>query len=120
MGIPGFPSVATAGTPVTRPDQAADKMWVKRVSERLNGILQGKMNVVLAVTLTTSATTTVVKDARVGAYSGLILQPLTANAAAALFASPYVLASGQKSGEVTLNHASSVNTDQNFNLIILG
>lgn len=120
MTQPGFRTVPPGGEIVTSPDGAAGKQWVRVIAECVNRILQGKVNVILPITLTANSATTTVKDARIGGYSGLLLQPLTANAAAALYASPYVLKSSQQDKQVIFAHANDAQTDKSFNLVILG
>ena len=120
MTNPGFTVAPTNGSAPKSVGDAASQSWMRRVAETVNNILKGKINAVLPITLRANETTTVIIDARIGFYSALILQPLTADAAYALYASPYVLPSGQQSGQVTLNHASSASVDQNFNLVIIG
>lgn len=117
---PGFQPAPQGGGVVKALIDAANKDWVRRVSEVVNRILSGKINAVLQITLAASAGTTTVKDARIGPFSALILVPLTTHAAAALYVSPYVLPSNQQNGQVTLNHVNDANADKNFNLIIIG
>ncbi len=109
-----------SGTPPTAPQQAADKIWVRHIAERLNAALGGKLNVVLSVVLTPGAATTTVIDSRIGPFSGLIPLPATANAAAACYETPYILPSSQKDGSVVLNHVNDANTDKIITLVIIG
>jgi hypothetical protein len=80
------------------------------------------MNVVLQITLRAGFATTVITDSRIGPFSALLLQPLTAHAAGALYSATSVLAdlTTQRDGAVTLNHVNDANTDKTFNLVILG
>lgn len=109
-----------SGATPTSFSEAADKKWVTRIVESLGPLFQGKMNAVLQLTLTASSATTTVTDARIGYSSALILVPLTAHAAASQYAAPYVLPSAQKSGEVTLNHSNTADTDKDFLVVIIG
>lgn len=118
--LPGFKAVPVSGDVVSRIDQSASARWAKNIAEGVNRLLAGKMNVVLQVTLAVNASTTSVIDARIGVYSALILQPLTYNAAIALYETPFVFVSNQKNGSVTLNHAVNAAADKTFNLVILG
>src|SRR5689334_6820527 len=113
MSRPGYSPVPIGGTTVRKPEDSASVSWVKRIAEMVNNILQGKLNAVLQITLTANSATTVVIDARIGPYSGLYLQPLTAHAAAALYSATSVLAdlTTQKQGSVTFNHANDANVD---------
>lgn len=118
---PGFRTVPLGGTAApARLGDAAAAGWVKRIAESVNNILKGKQNVVLDITLTAGAASTDIIDPRIGVFSALLLQPLTANAAAALYAAPYVIPSAQVDGRVTLAHVNDANTDKNFHLVILG
>jgi hypothetical protein len=116
----GFSAVPLGGEAPLALKDAAGTKWVKRLAETINRLLQGKLNASLAVTLASGATSTTVKDARIGAFSTLVLVPLTAHAAALLYAAPYVLTGAQQSGQVTFSHANTANTDQTFNLLIIG
>lgn len=117
---PGFkPAPISGGEPKTL-SAAATGSWVRQLAELVNNMLRGKINAVLQITLTAGAGSTIIKDARIGAYSVLLLEPLTAHAAAALYGSPYVLESSKSIGQVTLNHVNDANTDKTFNLLIIG
>ena len=116
----GYQAVPLGGTVPASLADAADAGWVARIARAVSGLLQGKLNASIAVTLANGATATTIKDPRISASSVLLLQPLTAHAAALAFAAPYVLTSAQQSGQVTFNHASTAFTDQTFNLLIIG
>lgn len=89
------------------------------ISYRFNpdGILKGALNVTTNITLTASATTTTFKHANINAQCFIWLSPLTANAA---FALDTVYFTNFKLGEVTIHHAASGATDQDFRVLILG
>ena len=106
---PGFPT-----PPEFLPDGAEHR---RQIARALRGLLEGKANVTLDVTLAANAAGTSVSDARIGFYSALILVPLTADAAAAL---PTTYVGAQGKGTATLNHAASAQTDRSFRLVILG
>jgi len=118
--VPGFSPAPTSGGMVSKPSEAASSIWVRKIADVLNNMLRGKLNVVLPVTLRFGHITTDVIDARIGPYSGLLLQELTASAAAAKFGAPYILPSDQNAGQVTLNHTTISSSDVSFNLIIIG
>lgn len=118
--IKGYPPAPTGGKAVTRLDDAASVAWVRRVVDIVNNLLMGKQNVVLPITLVAGVASTTIIDGRITASSSLLLQPLTAHAAAALYGAPYVLVSAQQSGSVTFAHVNDANADKNFNLLILG
>lgn len=83
------------------------------------GLLIGKLNVCVDVTLTANAASTTVTDARIRESSGLYLMPTTANAAAAL-GTTYISDSGRTHGSVTITHANNAQTDRTFRVAILG
>jgi hypothetical protein len=116
----GYPTVPLGGKTPAVLSEAADKSWVQRIASAVAGLLQGKFNAALAITLANGAASTTIKDARISATSSLVLQPLTAHAAALLYAAPYVLIGSQQSGQVVFNHANTAFTDQTFNLLIIG
>lgn len=89
----------------------------RQLARAVNGILQGKTNNVVQVTLTANATTTTVTDTRIGANTGLFFSPLTADAAGAL-SGLYV--SAQQNGSATLTHANTATTDRTFNVLLVG
>lgn len=96
-------------------DPNADRQ-LRKTGSAIDRLTAGKMNCTLDVTLRASQTTTVVTDARIGPFSYINFMALTANAATAragLWCNPTV------AGTVTLNHASSANSDQSFRLVIL-
>lgn len=103
------------GVPIDMTDEHSHR---RRMAVAINSILQGKINAVTAITLNKSATTTTVNDPRIDVNSAFALTPLTADAATAYIAGIYF--NNQVNGQVTLNHASSSHTDQNFNLTIIG
>jgi len=87
------------------------------VIDFINQIMRGRINATQDITLTVSATTTTITDSRIGPKSFIGFMPQTANAKTAL-ANIYV--TGRTKGSATINHASSVNTDQTFTCLILG
>src|SRR4051812_5490646 len=96
--------------------QTADPQ-LRKVADVVRNAMQGKLNCVLDVTLTPSATTTTLADPRIGPFSFISFAPLTAHALAAL---PNLWCSPSVAGTVTITHASSANTDQTFRVAILG
>lgn len=117
---PGFPVPAPTGRIPGRISECADKEWVRAVSEAVARVLGGKMNAVLDVTLPDGAASTTVIDARIGAFTMFVWEPLTANAAALLWAAPYVVVASQQEGEATFDHANTANADQDFRLLMIG
>ena len=85
------------------------------VAEILNNSVNGKTNNTGAITLTDSSTTTTINDERLGFNSVILLSPLTASASAQ---APYV--STKAKGSAVITHTSVVDTDLNFDYIIVG
>lgn len=90
---------------------------LRRVVTAVNNILRGKTNNVGSVTLTANAASTALSDIRIGINSVIVLQPTTANAAAAL-ATTYVGTPGD--GTVTITHANNAQTDRVFLYCVIG
>jgi|TARA_R110002020_G_scaffold473679_2_gene703309 hypothetical protein len=90
---------------------------LRLVSTYLNNTISGKLNSTGTITLTASSTTTTLTDARIGVNSVILFMPVTANGATAK-ANLYV--SARADGSATLTHASSANSDQNFEYVIIG
>lgn len=100
--------------PLTMPDQA---QHLRLVSTTLNNVMDGKLNSTGTITLTASATSTTLTDARIGGDSVIVFMPITANGKTA---ENNLFVSARQSGQATLTHASSSNNDQNFAYIIVG
>lgn len=82
----------------------------RELGAAINQIIDGKGNNTGSVTLTASAASTVVSNARVSEDSHISLTPTTANAATAL-TTTYVTASN---GSFTINHANNAQTDRTY------
>jgi hypothetical protein len=91
--------------------------YIQRMVDVLNSVRAGKLNCVTDVTLTASATTTTLTDARIGPNSFIGFMPRTATAATAL-AGLYV--SARTKGSATLTHANTADTDKTFTLCVIG
>lgn len=81
------------------------------IAQVVNGLLKGQLNNQILVTLRASQTTTTIEDPRLGVESNLHLEALTANAKTA---KANIWISARATGSMTLTHASSANTDQDF------
>lgn len=92
---------------------------VRRIIASLNAALGGKLNCTIDVTLTASAASTTVTDARIGFYSALIPMPTTANAAAEIGAGGMYIDTLKK-GSAVIHHANNTQTDRSFRFIIIG
>jgi hypothetical protein len=100
--------------PLSNPDV---KAHTRQCAFTINNIMDGKLNSTGDITLTASATTTTLTDARIGSNSVVLFMPQTANARTALN-SLYVTARGD--GSCTINHPSSTDTDQDLSYVIIG
>lgn len=92
-------------------------MFLGKLREVVNNIMRGKLNATGTVTLTASVTTTTLTDTRIGGSTVVLLQPTTANAAAAL-ATTYFSTPTQ--GSVVINHASDAQVDKTFLTVLIG
>lgn len=102
-------------------DESGVKRFTRSISSVVNRALTGKINAIGEVTLTANAATTVLKDARLTAGSVLLLDPLTANAAAALYnGTTYVLDANRTNGEHTITHTNNAQTDRAYKYLIIG
>lgn len=119
MAAIGFQPAPLVGSPPKALHDAVEKRWLRAVAEVVNRVLSGKMNVTLSVTLTASAASTTVIDARVGVFSALPHNPTTAHAAAEIAAGGFYV-SAQQNGQFTLTHANNAQTDRTFTFCIIG
>lgn len=90
---------------------------LQRHAESINGLIDGKLDVVGTLTLADGATSTVVSDNKFESNMVPVLIPTTANAAAAL-ATTYL--SARANGSFTLTHANDASTDKTFLYVRLG
>ncbi len=97
---------------IPAPSQTWSAFWGLRVASTVQQLVQ-KANNTAELTLTASATATVMTDARLSAFSVLSFMPKTANAA---FVAADIYVTDQKKGQATINHASTVFTDQTFGI----
>lgn len=79
----------------------------------------GAINLGPDLTLRANETTTELVDARLSSTCAVLLDPTTANAAAA-HAGTYALATDRTKGLWTFTHASAATTDRAFKTVILG
>lgn len=89
----------------------------RAVAEIVNGIMDGKTNNTGTVTLTQSATSTTLTDARIGPESVIIMTPMTSNAAKE-FGTCFV--SARINGSATLTHQNTGHADLDFTYIVVG
>ena len=100
-------------------NEAASQTWVRGISEVVNRILSGKMNVTVDVILTPNASATTVIDSRLSSTTTISFCPLTANAAAELAAGTLWIGE-RRTGVVVINHANNAQTDRHFDCTIIG
>jgi hypothetical protein len=91
----------------------------REISEVVNRMLVGGLNVGGSVTLAVGAGSTVVADPRASGSSRILLWPTTASAAAELAAGT-IHTSAKAKGSFTLTHANSAVADRSFDYAILG
>lgn len=89
----------------------------REVVERINRVMQGKLNAVTTVTLAANVTTTTLTDSRIGANSYLGFSPRSANAAVA---TGNLWVSAKTKGSATLTHANTATTDRTFDVLVIG
>lgn len=87
-----------------------------QVARVVNRLLQGKMNNVAEVTLTANSTTTTLNDVRIGAFSLVVLQPITADATSEGIPQQ----SGHADGSCTLTHANDASTTRTYRYAVFG
>ncbi|MCW5615894.1 MAG: hypothetical protein KIT32_12305 [Rhodocyclaceae bacterium] len=117
MTLPTYPGIETLSS--FQPENL--RGWIPRLVRLVMGLLQGKMNVVIEVTLTASAAFTTVTDARIGYSSAPIAVPLTSNAAAELGAGTlYIPSATILNGSFVIQHANNSQTDRNFRFVVIG
>jgi hypothetical protein len=91
--------------------------WLKEVATVVNQIFRGKIQCTGQVTLTASATSTVVNNPNCSEYSVVHLSPLTANASS-VYTSTYV--SAYTDGQFTITHTSLGSADRTYRYTIFG
>ena len=96
-----------------------DPEWKRKASLWMLEAAQGRLNNVGNVSLASGTATTVVTDARAGAFSFIGLMPRTANAADELGNGTLYIAT-QGDGTFTITHANAATGDRTFRYIILG
>ena len=111
MTTPSFPTAPLTGT-----DEREHR---RKIAQAANLALGGKLNCTGSVTLTPSAGSTAVTDARASANSVILLSPLTAHAAAELSAGTLYI-SARTAGSFTLTHANNAQNDRIFAYALIG
>ena len=81
----------------------------RQISEVVNNILRGKMNCTGEVTLTNSATSTIVTDFNAGPESCIVFMPQSSDAASELYGGS-MFVSARARDSFTITHTSGTNT----------
>lgn len=107
-------------TPWAPEDWSDPREGLRKLAQSLNRFLKGHgNNIKTSVTLTANAATTTITDSRIERDTMLLLQPTTANAAAAL-TNVYQTLPNTTSGQAVLNHANNAQTDRTFYVTLSG
>ncbi|TXH55201.1 MAG: hypothetical protein E6Q97_09285 [Desulfurellales bacterium] len=102
--------------PIAKFKRNYDEDTIRQIVQSVRHAMLGNTNNTGEVKLTAGAASTVVIDNRCTTNSVVLLQPKTANAAAAI-ATTYPV-TGE--GTFTLNHANNGQTDKDFKYVIVG
>lgn len=89
------------------------------INTAIRQLAQGRNNATGSVTLTASATSTVVSSDIVNDTDTVLLSPMTANAAAEIGAGTAYVSAVAK-GSFTITHANAVSTDRTFRYAVFG
>lgn len=98
---------------------APGEQWSQRIVQAIRQLMQGRNNATGSVTLTASATTTIVEAPNCSAESEVFLQALTAHAAAEV-GNGTIYISAIANGSFTITHASNSQVDRTFSWVALG
>lgn len=90
----------------------------RETSEVVNNILSGNLNATASVTLTNSATSTVVANFNTGPESVILFMPTT-SAAASELAAGGMYVSARSKNSFTITHASA-STTRSFDFVVIG
>ena len=102
-------------------DENGVKRFGRSLASVVNRALTGKINAIGEVTLTANAASTVLTDARLTTGSVVLFDPVTANAATALYnGTTYVLDADRRNGEHTITHSNNAQTDRTFKFLLIG
>ena len=91
------------------------------IAEAANAALRGKINALDTLTLTINSATTTYAHPLLSEDSALVMDPMTANAAAELYGGTmYTLTANRGAGSWTITNANNSNADRTFKVVILG
>lgn len=107
-----------APRPLAREYMVDERQHRTEIARTANLAMRGQSNNSFQVTLTPSATSTVITDPRISLQTAVHLSAITASAATALASgSLYVVAAD---GTATIHHPSNAATDQTFAVSLVG
>ena len=89
------------------------------LADRVNGLLNGKSNSRIDVTLTANVASTTVTDARIGVNTQLIWTPTSANASVEIGAGT-IYQSTTGTGSAIIVHANNAQADRTFRMSMVG
>lgn len=92
-------------------------LW--NLTDRVNALSAGRSNATGEVTLTAGATSTTVIDNKFESSMVVLLQPKTANAAAAI-GTTYITDANKTKGQFVITHANAATVDRTFAYVRLG
>lgn len=115
--LPGYSGIGIPPAyPIPPPDLPNERHHRIQISRSVTLAMAGKTNNVLqAVTLAASTTTTLLEHSLIGYNSALLFMPLTSNANGT-----GIWVSDILPGTATLNHDSDAATDRTFRVVIIG
>ena len=105
--------------PFPAPQRRGDSPFERDVERVISNLLRGKMNATLDVTLSPSASSTIINDVRFSEQCAVSFDPLTANAASEKAAGT-LWVSARTAGQITVAHANNAQADRSFRLTIIG
>lgn len=95
--------------------------YLRRIWESLKPLRAGKTQNVTTLTLTANTTTTVLNFYGLSPQSVVVLDPKTANAAAAIGAGAVYALTADRGNDVwTFTHANNAQTDRTFQIAVIG
>lgn len=98
---------------------AQNETRIRQLVDGIRDLFNGRSNAVGELTLTPSATSTVVQAQNCGPTSRVFLTPRTANAAAAL-GTTYIPEATTIEGQFTVQHSNNAQTDRTYGYAIQG
>lgn len=100
---------------------ADEKEHRRQMAVKINSVNQGHFNCTNELTLTASAASTTLIDARISPFSFIGLMPVTAHAAQEISGGTlYIPESTMLNGSAVIQHANNSQTDRNFRVGIFG